>query len=194
MNTCKSLPRRLLPGRVGAAVLVLSCGTACATTRPGSPRSRSTGSATVRAHGARRARDGVSPDIRLPANFDPRSVRVDADPGVSIGEVSTRDFARTEATSSREGAARGKDPGAQGPPGRARRRVEVRADGERVSSRGLGARARSRRPNSRRQVARRRRRSHPQGSGESLARVSAPGPEARDSAGASPRSSATSRN
>jgi len=30
MNTCKSLPRRLLPAAVGAAVLVLSCGTACA--------------------------------------------------------------------------------------------------------------------------------------------------------------------
>ena len=103
MNTCKSLPRRLLPAAVGAAVLVLSCGTACA-----DDPSRITavtlypGSATVE----RTAR--VEPGMAflrisgLPANFDPRSVRVDADPGVSIGEVSTRDFARTEATSSRE--------------------------------------------------------------------------------------------
>jgi uncharacterized protein (TIGR02231 family) len=38
----------------------------------------------------------------LPANFDPRSVRVDADEGVRIGEVSTRDAARTEAPNPRE--------------------------------------------------------------------------------------------
>ena len=38
----------------------------------------------------------------LPANFDPRSVRVDADPGVQIGEASTRDVARTGAPNPRE--------------------------------------------------------------------------------------------
>jgi len=38
----------------------------------------------------------------LPANFDPQSVRVDADEGVTIGEVSTQDAARTEAPNPRE--------------------------------------------------------------------------------------------
>jgi len=38
----------------------------------------------------------------LPANFDPQSVRVDADDGVRIGEVTTRDAARAEAPDPRE--------------------------------------------------------------------------------------------
>jgi uncharacterized protein (TIGR02231 family) len=103
MNSCRPLTRRLLPTAVGAAILVLSGGTACA---QDSARITAVtlypGSATIE----RTAR--VEPGMTflqisgLPANFDPRSVRVDADPGVAIGEVSTRDFARTEATSSRE--------------------------------------------------------------------------------------------
>ena len=40
--------------------------------------------------------------LGLPANFDPQSVRVDADEGVRIGEVSTQDAAHTEAPNPRE--------------------------------------------------------------------------------------------
>jgi uncharacterized protein (TIGR02231 family) len=38
----------------------------------------------------------------LPANFDMRSLRVEADPGIRIGEVSVRDIARTTALAGRE--------------------------------------------------------------------------------------------
>jgi len=38
----------------------------------------------------------------LPANFDMRSLRVEADPGIRIGEVSVRDVSRTIALGSRE--------------------------------------------------------------------------------------------
>ena len=38
----------------------------------------------------------------LPANFDPRTLRIDADPDIRIGEVSVRDVARTESLSGRE--------------------------------------------------------------------------------------------
>src|SRR6267143_3132649 len=40
----------------------------------------------------------------LPANFDPQTVRVEADPGVYIGEVSTKDQSRTAAANARESA------------------------------------------------------------------------------------------
>jgi uncharacterized protein (TIGR02231 family) len=38
----------------------------------------------------------------LPAGFDPRTLRVEADPGIHIGEIAVRDVARTEAMSARE--------------------------------------------------------------------------------------------
>jgi uncharacterized protein (TIGR02231 family) len=38
----------------------------------------------------------------LPANFDPQTLRVDADPGVQIGEVSTHDSARSSTPNPRE--------------------------------------------------------------------------------------------
>jgi uncharacterized protein (TIGR02231 family) len=38
----------------------------------------------------------------LPANFDPQTVRVEADPGVRIGEVSTQDASRVSASNARE--------------------------------------------------------------------------------------------
>src|SRR3989442_12832100 len=40
----------------------------------------------------------------LPANFDPQTVRVESDPGVRIGEVSTKDQSRTAASNTRESA------------------------------------------------------------------------------------------
>jgi uncharacterized protein (TIGR02231 family) len=103
MKENKAYARRLLPAAVGAAVIALSCGPARA--QDASTITAVTlypGSATVE----RTAR--VSPGMTLlqisglPANFDPQSVRVDADPGVQVGEVSTQDIARTQAPSSRE--------------------------------------------------------------------------------------------
>src|SRR5881397_102474 len=38
----------------------------------------------------------------LPANFDPQTLRVDADPGVRVGEVSAQDTARTTTPNARE--------------------------------------------------------------------------------------------
>jgi hypothetical protein len=38
----------------------------------------------------------------LPANFDPRTLRVEADPGIRIGEIALRDVARQNAMSPRE--------------------------------------------------------------------------------------------
>lgn len=38
----------------------------------------------------------------LPAGFDPRTLRVEADPGIHIGEIAVRDVARTEAVNARE--------------------------------------------------------------------------------------------
>jgi uncharacterized protein (TIGR02231 family) len=38
----------------------------------------------------------------LPASFDPRTLRIEADPGIRIGEVAVRDLARTEAPGARE--------------------------------------------------------------------------------------------
>jgi len=40
----------------------------------------------------------------LPANFDPQTLRAEADPGVYIGEVSTQDQSRTAASNARESA------------------------------------------------------------------------------------------
>src|SRR5260221_2996590 len=40
----------------------------------------------------------------LPANFDPQTVRVESDPGVRIGEVSTKDQSRTAVSNARESA------------------------------------------------------------------------------------------
>jgi uncharacterized protein (TIGR02231 family) len=44
----------------------------------------------------------------LPANFDPQTVRVEFDPGVRLGEVSTHDQSRTGASNARESAIEGK--------------------------------------------------------------------------------------
>jgi len=38
----------------------------------------------------------------LPANFDPRTLRVEADPGIRIGEIAVRDVARADALGGRE--------------------------------------------------------------------------------------------
>ena len=94
--------RRVLPTAVAAAVLYLGSGAAHAQDSRITAVILYPGSATVE----RTVR--VAPGASLlriqgiPANFDPRSVRVDADPGVQIGEVSTQDLARTAAPNPRE--------------------------------------------------------------------------------------------
>lgn len=160
MNSSRTFPRRLLPAAVAAVAVVLSGGTACA-----EDASRITavtlypGSATIE----RTAR--VEPGMTLlqisglPANFDPQSVRVDADAGVALGEV---------------------NPGAARPPDRTRRRSEVGADGHRVPVAPRCARRKTR-ADPRRQVAGHRRRSHPQGRRRvARTRTARANPETRD--------------
>src|SRR5712691_12622567 len=99
MNQKQEALRRLyLPAAVGAA-LVYMAGTAY-----GQDASKITavtlypGSATVE----RTAR--ITPGMTrleiagLPANFDQQTLRVEADPGVHVGEVSTKDQSRTAAS------------------------------------------------------------------------------------------------
>jgi uncharacterized protein (TIGR02231 family) len=97
------LARRLLPAAVGAALVAISHGVALA--QDASKITAVTlypGSATVE-RTARVAPGATSLQISgLPANFDPQSVRVEADPGVQIGEVSTQDVARAQAANARE--------------------------------------------------------------------------------------------
>src|SRR5215510_15781296 len=96
------LARRLLPAAVGAAVVAMSCAAHAQDASRITAVTLYPGSATVE----RTAR--VEPGMTLlqitglPANFDPQSVRVDADAGVAIGEVATRDVARAQSLNSRE--------------------------------------------------------------------------------------------
>jgi uncharacterized protein (TIGR02231 family) len=100
MNPNKHV-RRLLPAAVGAALIHMSGAYA-------QDPSKITavmlypGSATIE----RTAR--ITPGMtrleiaNLPANFDPQTLRVDADAGVQIGEVSTQDSARSSTPNPRE--------------------------------------------------------------------------------------------
>src|SRR5262245_7710739 len=94
--------RRVLPAAVGAALIAMSGAARADDASRISAVTLYPGSATVE----RTAR--IAPGATLlrisglPANFDPQSVRVDADPGVAIGEVATQDSARSEAPSARE--------------------------------------------------------------------------------------------
>jgi hypothetical protein len=61
------------------------------------------GSATVE-RSARVAPGGSTVEMTgLPANFDLRTLRVEADPGIRVGEVSVQDVGRAETVSGREG-------------------------------------------------------------------------------------------
>ncbi len=92
---------------IGTALVAMSIGCGTATAQDASRITAVTlypGSATVE----RSAR--VTPGMTrleisgLPANFDPQTVRVEAGPGVYIGEVSTKDQSRTAASNARESA------------------------------------------------------------------------------------------
>jgi uncharacterized protein (TIGR02231 family) len=102
MNEPRSLSRRLLPAAVGAAIITLSCAAHAQDASKISAVTLYPGSATVE----RTAR--VEPGMTLlqipglPANFDPQSVRVEADAGVAIGEVSTQDVSRAQSPNPRE--------------------------------------------------------------------------------------------
>src|SRR5882672_11687120 len=102
MKESRAFSQRILPAAVGAAIITLSSAAHAQDASRITAVTLYPGSATIE----RTAR--VEPGMTLlqisglPANFDPRSVRVDADPGVSIGEVSTQDFARSETPNSRE--------------------------------------------------------------------------------------------
>jgi len=92
---------------IGTALVAMSIGCGTATAQDTSRITAVTlypGSATVE----RSAR--VTPGMTrleisgLPANFDPQTVRVEAGPGVYLGEVSTKDQSRTAASNARESA------------------------------------------------------------------------------------------
>jgi uncharacterized protein (TIGR02231 family) len=98
----EALRRLCLSAAVGAALIAMSGAARAQDASRITAVTLYPGSATVE----RTAR--VSPGMTrlaisgLPANFDPQSVRVDADAGVAVGEVSTQDAARTQAASARE--------------------------------------------------------------------------------------------
>src|SRR5712691_2180724 len=92
---------------IGAVLVAMSVGCGAAIAQETSRITAVTlypGSATIE----RTAR--VAPDMTrleisgLPANFDPQTVRVESDPGVRLGEVSTQDVSRTSASNARESA------------------------------------------------------------------------------------------
>src|SRR6266516_6818291 len=92
---------------IGTALVAMSIGCGTATAQDTSRITAVTlypGSATVE----RSAR--VTPGMTrleisgLPANFDPQTVRVEAGPGVYLGEVSTQEQSRTAASNARESA------------------------------------------------------------------------------------------
>jgi uncharacterized protein (TIGR02231 family) len=62
------------------------------------------GSATVERSGRVGAGSGRLEMTGLPAGFDVRTLRVEADPGIRIGEVAVQDVGRAEAVSAREAA------------------------------------------------------------------------------------------
>jgi len=98
----QELQRLTLPAAVGAALAVMAGAAHAQDASKITAVTLYPGSATIE----RTAR--VTPGMTrlvipgLPANFDPQTLRVDADPGVQIGEVSAQDAARTTTPSHRE--------------------------------------------------------------------------------------------
>ena len=62
------------------------------------------GSAAIERAGSVAAGSGTLEMTGLPANFDVRTLRVEAGPGIRVGEVSVRDVGRADALSGREAA------------------------------------------------------------------------------------------
>jgi uncharacterized protein (TIGR02231 family) len=92
------------PNRIAAAVALCFSlqGFACATNAPITRVTLYSGIATVERQAA------VSPGMKelaitgLPANFDAQTLRIQASPGVQVGQVVTRDVGQAEAVSPRE--------------------------------------------------------------------------------------------
>jgi uncharacterized protein (TIGR02231 family) len=101
VNDHRQFPRPI-PLAVGAALVCIACTAYAQDASKITAVTLYPGSATIE----RTAR--VTPGMTrlvisgLPANFDPQTLRVDADPGVQIGEVSAQDAARTTTPSPRE--------------------------------------------------------------------------------------------
>src|SRR6266571_3610922 len=104
MHRNQELRRLTLPAAVGAALVYMASPAYAQDASKITAVTLYPGSATVE----RTAR--VTPGMTrleisgLPANFDPQTLRAEADPGVYIGEVSTQDQSRTAASNARESA------------------------------------------------------------------------------------------
>ncbi|MGB5081897.1 MAG: DUF4139 domain-containing protein [Burkholderiales bacterium] len=102
MEQNQELRQVTLPAAVGAALICMASAVYAQDSSKITSVTLYPGSATVE----RTAR--VTPGMTrleisgLPANFDPQTLRVDASPGVQIGEVSTEDVARTTTSNPRE--------------------------------------------------------------------------------------------
>ncbi len=102
MHRNQELRQLTLPAAVGAALVVISSAAYAQDASKITSVTLYSGSATVE----RTAR--VTPGMTrleisgLPANFDPQTLRVDADPGVRVGEVSAQDVARVTTPNARE--------------------------------------------------------------------------------------------
>jgi uncharacterized protein (TIGR02231 family) len=94
--------KKLLPAAVGAALIYVSSSAYAQESSKITAVTLYLGSATIQR--TARVTPGMTrleiPD--LPANFDPQTLRVDADPGIAIGEVSTQDSARSSTPNPRE--------------------------------------------------------------------------------------------
>jgi uncharacterized protein (TIGR02231 family) len=94
--------------RIGRAVVVLAvaaCFSGSAFSQQSSRIARVTlypGSAAIERAGAVSAGSGTLEMSGLPASFDLRTLRVEASPGIRVGEVSVQDVGRAEALSGRE--------------------------------------------------------------------------------------------
>jgi uncharacterized protein (TIGR02231 family) len=102
MKASRVFSQRVLPAAVGAAIIALSSAAHAQDASRITAVTLYPGSATIE----RTAR--VEPGTTLlrfsglPANFDPQSVRVEADAGVAVGEVSTQDVSRVQSPNPRE--------------------------------------------------------------------------------------------
>jgi uncharacterized protein (TIGR02231 family) len=102
MKASRVFSQRVLPAAVGAAIIALSSAAHAQDASRITAVTLYPGSATIER--TTRVEPGTTL-LRfsgLPANFDPQSVRVEADAGVAVGEVSTQDVSRVQSPNPRE--------------------------------------------------------------------------------------------
>src|SRR5215471_4151373 len=102
MNGTKNFSRRLLPAAVGAAIISLSSVAYAEDASRITAVTLYPGSATIERTAHVEPGTTLLRITGLPANFDPQSVRVEADSAIAIGEVSTQDVSRVQSANSRE--------------------------------------------------------------------------------------------